>query len=37
MFRIGIEEIEEITKVIESKQLFKVNGGELQESQNLET
>lgn len=37
MFRIGIEEIEEVKKVIESKQLFKVNSGELQESQNLET
>lgn len=37
MFRIGKEEIEEITKVINSKCLFKVNGGELQETQNLET
>ncbi len=36
MFRIGMEEIEEITKVINSKQLFKVNSGELRESENLE-
>lgn len=36
MFRIGTEEIEEIQKVIESKFLFKVNPGELQETQNLE-
>lgn len=36
MYRIGIEEIEAVKKVIESKQLFKVNNGELQETQNAE-
>lgn len=36
MYRIGIEEIEAVKKVIESKQLFKVNKGELQETMNAE-
>ena len=36
MYRIGIEEIEAVKKVIESKQLFKVNRGELQETMNAE-
>lgn len=36
MYRIGKAEIEEITKVINAKQLFKVNSGELQESVHLE-
>ena len=36
MYRIGKEEIEAVKKVIESKQLFKVNNGPLQESVNAE-
>ena len=36
MYRIGKEEIEAVKKVIESKQLFKVNVGELQETMNAE-
>ena len=36
MYRIGNEEIEAVRRVIESKQLFKVNSGELQETQNAE-
>jgi len=35
MFRIGQEEIDAVTRVIESKQLFKVNGGPLQECAHL--
>ena len=35
MYRIGKEEIDEITKVIESKQLFKINNG-LKETENAE-
>ena len=35
MYRMGKEEIAELTKVIEARDLFKVNGG-LQESQNVE-
>ena len=36
MYRIGKEEIEAVRKVIESKQLFKVNNGDLQETMNAE-
>lgn len=36
MYRIGKEEIEEISKVINSTKLFKVNDGELQETMHLE-
>ena len=36
MYRIGNEEIEAVRRVIESKQLFKVNSGDLQETQNAE-
>ena len=36
MYRIGNEEIEAVRRVIESKQLFKVNNGPLQESVNAE-
>lgn len=36
MYRIGIEEIEAVKRVIESKELFKVNIGKLQETQNAE-
>ncbi len=36
MYRIGQEEIEELTKVIEAKDLFKINNG-LRESQRVET
>lgn len=36
MYRIGNEEVEAVRKVIESKQLFKVNQGELQETRNAE-
>ncbi|MBE7053475.1 MAG: DegT/DnrJ/EryC1/StrS family aminotransferase [Ruminococcaceae bacterium] len=36
MFRIGQEEINAVARVIESKQLFKVNSGSLQESKNFE-
>ncbi|MBR2461381.1 MAG: aminotransferase class V-fold PLP-dependent enzyme [Clostridia bacterium] len=36
MYRIGNEEIEAVRRVIESKQLFKVNSGELQETWNAE-
>ncbi len=36
MYRIGKEEIEEVTKVIESGHLFKKNGGALQETQSFE-
>ncbi len=36
MFRIGKEEIAAVTRVIESKQLFKVNDGEGQEVYNFE-
>ena len=36
MYRIGKEEIEAVKKVIESKQLFKVNDGELQETKHAE-
>ena len=37
MYRIGKEEIEAVARVIESKQLFKVNKGDLQETMNAET
>lgn len=37
MYRIGNEEVEAVRRVIESKQLFKVNNGDLQETQNAET
>ena len=36
MYRIGNEEIEAVKRVIESKELFKVNNGELQETMNAE-
>lgn len=36
MYRIGKEEIEAVKRVIESKELFKVNNGELQETMNAE-
>lgn len=36
MYRIGKEEIEAVKRVIESKELFKVNRGELQETMNAE-
>ena len=36
MYRIGNEEVEAVRRVIESKQLFKVNNGPLQESVNAE-
>ncbi len=36
MFRMGQEEKDAVARVIDSKQLFKVNGGELQECANLE-
>ena len=36
MYRIGNEEIEAVRRVIESKELFKVNRGTLQETQNAE-
>ena len=36
MFRIGQEEIDAVARVINSKQLFKVNSGELQETANCE-
>ena len=36
MFRIGQEEVNEIAKVIASKQLFKTNTGDLQETYNFE-
>jgi dTDP-4-amino-4,6-dideoxygalactose transaminase len=36
MYRIGNEEVEAVRRVIESKQLFKVNDGELQETMNAE-
>lgn len=36
MFRIGQEEIDAIARVIESKELFKINGGSLQESLHAE-
>ena len=36
MYRIGREEIEELKRVIEAKDLFKINGG-LQESKQVET
>ena len=35
MYRIGKEEIAELTKVIESKDLFKINGG-VRESEHAE-
>ena len=37
MYRMGQEEIDAVARVIESKELFKVNGGELQETYNCET
>ncbi len=36
MYRMGQEEIDAVAKVIKAKELFKVNGGELQETQNFE-
>ncbi|MBR3942647.1 MAG: DegT/DnrJ/EryC1/StrS family aminotransferase [Clostridia bacterium] len=36
MFRIGQEEIDAVARVINAKQLFKVNNGELQETANCE-
>ena len=36
MYRIGNEEVEAVRRVVESKQLFKVNNGELQETMNAE-
>ncbi len=36
MYRIGKEEIDAVARVIESKELFKVNGGKLQETANFE-
>ena len=36
MYRIGKEEIEAVKRVIESKELFKVNNGTLQETMNAE-
>ena len=36
MYRIGQEEIDAVARVINSKQLFKVNSGDLQESYNFE-
>ena len=36
MYRIGKPEIEELTKVIEARDLFKINNG-LQESKQVET
>ena len=36
MYRIGQEEVEALKRVIESRQLFKINGGELQEVLNCE-
>ena len=36
MYRIGNEEIEAVKRVITSKELFKVNNGSLQETQNAE-
>ena len=36
MYRIGIEEVEAVKRVIESKQLFKVNSGALQETMHAE-
>ena len=36
MYRMGKEEIDAVAKVIYSKELFKVNGGDLQETQNFE-
>ena len=36
MYRIGNEEVEAVRRVIESKQLFKVNSGELQETMHAE-
>ena len=36
MYRIGKEEIDAVARVIESKELFKVNGGSLKETENFE-
>ncbi|MCL2518233.1 MAG: aminotransferase class I/II-fold pyridoxal phosphate-dependent enzyme [Oscillospiraceae bacterium] len=36
MYRIGKEEVEALQRVIESRQLFKINGGDLQEVMNCE-
>ena len=36
MYRMGQEEIDAVARVIESKQLFKVNSGDLQETYNCE-
>ncbi len=36
MYRIGKEEIDAVARVIESKELFKVNGGNLKETENFE-
>ncbi|MBR0536449.1 MAG: aminotransferase class V-fold PLP-dependent enzyme [Clostridia bacterium] len=36
MYRIGKEEIDAVARVIESGELFKINGGPLQESKNLD-
>ena len=36
MYRIGYEEIEAVRRVIDSKQLFKVNSGSLQETMHAE-
>lgn len=36
MYRIGNEEVEAVRRVIESRQLFKVNNGDLQETMNAE-
>ena len=35
MYRIGKEEIEELTKVIETRSMFKINGG-LKETEQVE-
>jgi dTDP-4-amino-4,6-dideoxygalactose transaminase len=36
MYRIGKDEIDAVARVIESRELFKVNGGKLQETANFE-
>ena len=36
MYRIGQEEKDAVARVIDSKELFKVNGGTLQETANFE-
>lgn len=36
MYRIGKEEKDAVARVIDSKELFKVNGGNLQETVNCE-